>query len=807
MPAQEQFANYTDIYVSVDPQKNGNCQFEAIANQLRSKYAVFKKTLFSTITGDVVRKNVVQYMEKFPTKFQNFHCGSAWIDYLTEMKKTTTFGDHLTLYAASFVFDVNFLVLDATDKNKCLLLSTGNNDEQQLEANLDTLCVLGYYPEGEGAHYVSLCATSMDSLFEIAKLVGEVRRNETNRIENLPSYQVSDVRTKAIAEPIKSTENTDQCTEEPQIVVDQRKVCSQCSAEDCTGNKYCAPNGVQLKSWQEWTKTRPWLISKLGKVYCSVCQKLAGRTIALRTSESREDSAFTTTGVQALTAKKLLKKIDKHAKSRRHEDCMLNEKIIAEEKTKKAFALQTSRFEELHADKIAVTEKVFRVAYVCAKENLAFTKHPAIIECHKLNGTNMGSLLFSPVTCQDIITHISKEMRALLIHEVIKSETYFSIMVDESTTISSKCTLIIYIRILFDEEVTNYFLDLVELEDKSGNGIAKAIFETLLKNGLNIDILHRKFIGFASDGASALRGIYMGAATCLQQLIGTKFVTFHCMAHRLELAVHCVVKNVKSVSHFRILCDEFHSIYAHSSKRLLELNSIAKELSIQILKLGKVFDVRWLMSTYNSVNALWTDLAALQKHMDLLSNDCSILGKEKAKFSGLGKKLKSWLVVSELALMRDALNELRRFSLHLQHRDTTIMMVGAHKEILLRALESMKETCGSTLEVVMNATADYEKLKDNNSNCCLVLNSNAIVTKPSTKEENDFGQFKKQFLQGLIDNIQERFPDSLITAVDVLDSTTWPQDDVKRALYGDKEIMELATAVRLDVSIIHHLPL
>jgi hypothetical protein len=124
--------------------------------------------------------------------------------------------------------------------------------------------------------------------------------------------------------------------------------------------------------------------------------------------------------------------------------------------------------------------------------------------------------------------------------------------------------------------------------------------------------LQTKLIGFASDGASALRGIYSGAATCLEQLIGVKFISFHCMAHRLELAVHGVVKSVNSVSHFKMLCDKFHNIYSHSTKRLLELNTIAKELSTQILKLGKVFDVRWLMSTHNAVNALWIDVPALQ---------------------------------------------------------------------------------------------------------------------------------------------------------------------------------------------------
>lgn len=103
-----------------------------------------------------------------------------------------------------------------------------------------------------------------------------------------------------------------------------------------------------------------------------------------------------------------------------------------------------------------------------------------------------------------------------------------------------------------------------------------------------------------------MRGIYSGAATCLQDILGVQFSTFHCMAHRLELAVNSVVKNITSVSHFRMLCDEFHNIYAYSTKRLVQLESAAKELSLQIFKIGRVFDVRWLMSSFSAVNAIWS---------------------------------------------------------------------------------------------------------------------------------------------------------------------------------------------------------
>ena len=108
-----------------------------------------------------------------------------------------------------------------------------------------------------------------------------------------------------------------------------------------------------------------------------------------------------------------------------------------------------------------------------------------------------------------------------------------------------------------------------------------------------------------------------------------------------------------------------------------------------------MFDVRWrwLMSKYNAVNGIWRDLAPLQSHMAFLSKDVSTSAKDRSKFSGLQRKLQSWMVVAELGLLRDALRELSRFSLQLQHQDTTVLTVGDHLETLLRALTAMKEVC------------------------------------------------------------------------------------------------------------------
>ena len=86
---------------------------------------------------------------------------------------------------------------------------------------------------------------------------------------------------------------------------------------------------------------------------------------------------------------------------------------------------------------------------------------------------------------------------------------------------------------------------------------------------------------------------HRGVATLLRQRYHL-LQTFHCMAHRLELAVKNTVDTVYAVSHFRIFIDTLYKVYSMSPKNQRELNCIADSLSIELLKIQKVFDVRWV---------------------------------------------------------------------------------------------------------------------------------------------------------------------------------------------------------------------
>ena len=65
--------------------------------------------------------------------------------------------------------------------------------------------------------------------------------------------------------------------------------------------------------------------------------------------------------------------------------------------------------------------------------------------------------------------------------------------------------------------------------------------------GLDDGVLRDQFVGFSSDGASCMIGEHKGVPPVLKGKFPL-LQTFHCMAHRLELAVKNSVDDVNVAS-------------------------------------------------------------------------------------------------------------------------------------------------------------------------------------------------------------------------------------------------------------------
>ena len=330
------------------------------------------------------------------------------------------------------------------------------------------------------------------------------------------------------------------------------------------------------------------------------------------------------------------------------------------------------------------------------------------------------------------------------------------------------------------------FLDLLELDSTDANSIVTSLLKCLRNNGFTDDILHERWVGFACDGASVMlgrqAGVYAQLHAIFPQLIG-----WHCFNHRLELSVHDAVKACTEVNHFKIFIQKLYTIYSMSPKNRRKLDVCAAELGVQLLKIGRVLDVRWVASSFRTVLAVWSSYPALHKHFSDAASDAKLNGKEKAEFKGLASKLSSNVTLMNIAVMCDALEELSELSLSLQAESISIQK--AHR-LIARQLEvftARKSDGGDRYEMASKAVAEGSF-------------KGVPVVVSNSKADRLIN--KSQFYQALVDSLSRRLmPESereIVDCLNVLLPNPWPAD--LSAEYGKLQLKQACMKFRVSYS-------
>ena len=118
--------------------------------------------------------------------------------------------------------------------------------------------------------------------------------------------------------------------------------------------------------------------------------------------------------------------------------------------------------------------------------------------------------------------------------------------------------------------------------------------------------------------------------------------------------------------------DTLYALYSQSPKCQRELAECAKELDVQLSRIKRVLDVRWVASSCRTVTAVWRSYKALYEHFSRKAADASLGSRERSKFQGLAKKLESPVFIKNLGMMHDALEELSDLYMSLQKADTSL---------------------------------------------------------------------------------------------------------------------------------------
>lgn len=481
----------------------------------------------------------------------------------------------------------------------------------------------------------------------------------------------------------------------------------------------------------------------------------------------------------------LRNKILQHLKSVSHNSStLIYERKQTLSRTQEQLAEQYGKYQNS-------TEKVFRVAYNIAKMNRPYTDLPQHVDCYQSNGVDMGRVLHSDMSCANIINSIASDMRSNLVQSILKSGSKITVLVDESTTVSGKSSLVIHLRSCINNKPTTLFLDILHLLSADAKSIVDAIISTLNSHGFSRDWLKENFICFTSDGASVMTGNKSGVGVLLLEMF-PNLLLWHCANHRLELAVHDAVSEVAGSNPFKIFVDNLYSLYSKSPKLQQELKECAASLGTQLLKIGKVLDTRWAASSLRTVKAVWMSFNPLVDHFMKKRNE--------AKFQGLLKSLTSINFILNLAIFYDALEEISNLSLLLQGRDMSL--VRAHKLIdqSIKAMHGMAIKPGKFQQQALEAVeeGEFKGVKFSEARVTAINPGQFFTSLENSLKARMLTIRSRRGEKAAVAAQNSAEYTDLLGQISLLDFSTWPlnYDDIPN--FGENEIAELCGRFKLE---------
>jgi hypothetical protein len=200
-------------------------------------------------------------------------------------------------------------------------------------------------------------------------------------------------------------------------------------------------------------------------------------------------------------------------------------------------------------------------------------------------------------TVSNRITMMSDDVHQQLIRKIKRSKLY-ALQLDESTDITDKALILIYIRYVdWDEkEIKKEFLNCLELKKHTTGA---EIFSALSDCFLSTDLKMSDCISICTDGAANMTGRHAGLVAKMEQ-VAPNIQSTHCLIHREMLAsrrmsaefnqvLTTAVKTVNFIKSsslnsrlFAMLCDEMESTHKtlllHAEVRWLSRGRILKRL-------------------------------------------------------------------------------------------------------------------------------------------------------------------------------------------------------------------------------------
>ena len=246
-------------------------------------------------------------------------------------------------------------------------------------------------------------------------------------------------------------------------------------------------SGVRLVTVKKWVadldSLNEWLryeetSGNVTRVFCDLCMKHADKLKSLRN--------FSPAFVNGISGSALKKdNVIKHLKSDMHARAVsLSHQPKSRDEIFRATPIGRA-IAGASREEMARVSKLFDLAYVLAKEELPFSKYPALVEVEKRHGVATGNTYITEHKCQEFTCIIGESMRNELLAS-LKTAKYFSVLMDGSTDTSMTEKELIYVMHVnsFGKPVCHFFC-LKDVLDATALGVKHTLEQAFTEVGIS----------------------------------------------------------------------------------------------------------------------------------------------------------------------------------------------------------------------------------------------------------------------------------------------------------------------------------
>jgi hypothetical protein len=416
-----------------------------------------------------------------------------------------------------------------------------------------------------------------------------------------------------------------------------------------------------------------------------------------------------------------------------------------------------------------------RAVYFLTKKNLPLKLLPSIVELIK--ESNSPNLLNGTITYTN---HISGHEFLEAISDTIKEEiwdelsnvTAFGVMIDESTDITTTKHLDIYVSYVTKEGILKTrFLCIVLLTSCNAESITKVLIDIFEKRKIL-----PKLVAFAFDGASVMLGKNEGVAAKLSRICTYPLIVNHCVAHKLALVCKDAKKELRFYGEIEFLVRKIYNYFKNSCSHIQQLQEIQNLLDDPILRIKKLYEIRWL-AWYDAIKNVCNSIPALLR-----------IFKESKNKDGreLYEQLTSWRILAFLYYFYNILEHVTQLSKFLQKRNLKFSDIDPIIQVTINSIQKkyilldQNQRFGQKVQAFIDKTNLF-----GNSSIKYMDNDLSFIE----QNYDDFTIDILEYSTSIVNELQQRFPTwQLFTSMKILNLREWPKEPQELLWFGDNEL-------------------